>query len=160
MARFVYHSRLPGNLVAVIGAGAAIASVAVFGVFKLLAHPPNWMYVLVAVLVGAGILALAVSRFIDKRTLRVDKVMPFGSDKKKLEMAVDALGEEPPEANERFAEMHWEIGPTSEQLRTQWRSTLVLGGLAGVAMAFPILWPGGLGRAWNEAANVIGLSAR
>jgi hypothetical protein len=65
MARFTYHSRLPGNLVALIGAGAVITFVAFVGLVKTLHHPPAWLYVFFSVFIGAGVLALAVSRFID-----------------------------------------------------------------------------------------------
>jgi hypothetical protein len=65
MARFIYHSRLPGNLVAMIGAGAVIAFVVLVGLVKTLHHPPAWLCVFFSVFIGAVVLALGVSRFVD-----------------------------------------------------------------------------------------------
>lgn len=152
MARFVYHSKLPGNVTAITGFGAIIAFVVLAGLVRGPANRSVWFYIFFAVFIAAGILSLVLSRFIDMRTRRVHKVMPAGTDATGPKEGIAALQAEALQAKQTLGAMKWEIGPPGKRLFRQALGTLVFLILGAVVLALPSAWSRGPGGSWNAGA--------
>ncbi len=133
MARFVYHSRLPGVVVPLIGIGAMIA----FCIFLVRARIPDhylvWLFILF--LAVAATMGFALYGLIDIGTRRVREIVSLVTDETRPKKTVSPAAGRAPGAKEDLHGMEWETGPRGIALLPHWLSTLFFLSLAALVLA-------------------------
>ncbi len=128
MARFVYHPRLRGVVLPLIGVGVMIA----FRVLAIHTSDPNRYVFSLGILAftAATTMALALSRLIDGGTRRVREVVSLVTKKGDVKKTLEVPAVQRQAVKTHFEEMAWETGPGGRWLLPCWLGTLGFLGLA------------------------------
>jgi hypothetical protein len=133
MARFIYHSRLPGVAVPLIGIPAMI------GFCVLVIHSriadPYLIWIFIAFFVALAIVVTALYGLLDKATRRVQNVGSYKSGEGRIKKLLGARKRRELSSNEAIGHFEWEIGPRGAGLLPHWIGTLCLLGLAAAIIA-------------------------
>jgi len=152
MPRFVYHSRLPGIVVPLIGISAFIA----FGLFAIRTRIPDkyllWLFI-VFFAVSATV-AFALYALLDRGTRRVLEVVFRSRERERSKKSASTTEGKTAGTKNDSGEFDWEIGPRGMGLIPHWACTLFFASLAAVVLASQVAPSRAPGYALNIGALI------
>lgn len=148
MARFVYHSRIPGNTITLIGFGACVAFLVLSGLLRISGNRSVAILVFFGLITVIAVVGPRLFQALDERTRRVQKVVPLGlvakTPAKASEVSAAKFAGGPPDT----FEMEWSMGPTPRGLRARWIGTICCLGLAVLTAGLSLSGSLGSGAPW------------
>lgn len=132
MATFVYHSRLPGALVPLMGIPTMLA----FVIFAVRAPiPDHYLFWLFLIFFGAAATGgFILYRFLDRITRRVQEVASGLTGETRTKKVAGTKGGRAQATKRVFGESDWEVGPRGLALIPHWIATFFFVSLAAIVL--------------------------